>query len=140
MNNINIFKETKLQQIHQYEAKSRKFRALGGWLRFVMIVVLIYIVIGGIVGYAIDSLPMGIAALMGFGVDALLHRFRANAVKSAILLEQLATALRGALNSESDDVTLMRKVLEIETKFLANDDELHTKKFVWRHYLAYINC
>jgi len=64
---------------------------------------------------------------------------RRHALKSATLLDQFINELSNALTRNKNLETLKGKILTIETNFLSNDDELYTKKSIWRPFLDYMD-
>jgi len=143
------FKSTKQEQITQYRVAESKYRKAGQLWLVPIVIGFIWIALGGVILFALaEYLSNGeiivlILSLVAVGIveSTLLHRLRSNAVKSSILLQQLTKALEEALAANAKDETKMRRaIVEIETKFLANDDELFTKKYIWKHYLAHVDA
>ena len=144
MENITDYKKIKEHQVNLYNTKRRQFRftgnillipivagflwAAGGWFLFE-----VFYNNPGMILLILLSIPLVII------IEVVLCRLRRNAVKSALLLQQLIDALRSALaNKHLNEERLKQTILEIETKFLANDDELFTKKFMWEPYLEHV--
>lgn len=139
------YKKIKLQQIAQYEAKHRSYRRSANTYLFFVIV--LGLVIVGLIFTLMVALEMETGGfilinilLLGAAIviEIIISTLRRHAVKSATLLRQFITELQRVLNM--NNLTHMKAdILTIETNFLANDDELYTKKFIWKHFLTYLD-
>ena len=149
MERVNEYRSIKRGQVDQYDRKAAQFRTRGHGLLLLIILGFAWVVLG-LLSAAVfietfyDSLIGLILFVLSFPAVLLaeipLCRLRRDAVKSAILLEQLAFALRGVLDDpRPEEDQLKHRISEIETKFLANDDELFTKKFIWGPYMQFMS-
>jgi len=149
MEHMTDYREIKSEQIKRYEVKCREFRLRGNLLLIPIVAIAAWVMLSLLLAelwaelfqdamvaliFIALSIPLALIA------EYVLCKLRRNAVKSALLLQQLVDALQKVLNrKQPDEGRLKREILEIETKFLANDDELFAKKFMWRPYLAFVN-
>ena len=149
-NFMDNFKKIKQKQIHQYQQKQRQYRSTGNTYLFFEVLLWIVIIISGITGFIglddvltyeegwglfVISLIIFVAAIVG---EIIVFQLRRHAVKSAALLEQFISELTKALKGNNLE-KMKARFLTIETNFLSNDDELYTKKFIWRHFLKYLD-
>ena len=144
MDQINDYRNIKNHQVNQYDKKQRQYRTTGYFLFFLISIGFIWIFTFWLfLEIFHDNLLAMVLIILSLPVvilfEILLCRLRRNAVKSAILLRQLTSAIQDALNNNHlNEMQLQQKILEIETKFLANDDELFIKKFMWQPYLQHV--
>jgi len=142
--------KVKQSQINQYQRKANGYRATGSMYFFFEVLLWITIIGSGVVGWIglellvdygggwgllVTSLIIFALAIVG---EIIVFQLRRHAVKSAMLLEQFILELSRALKGINLEKVKAR-VLTIETNFLSNDDELYTKKFIWRHFLEYLD-
>ena len=139
----------KQRQIEQYRKKEKKYRTSGRKYLFFEVLLWLTIIISGMAGYSVALvtliygewelfiilLAIFAAAIVG---EIIVFQLRRHAVKSARLLNQFIYELSKALRGK-DLKKMKKKILTIETNFLSNDDELYTKKFIWRHFLEYLD-
>ena len=139
------FKKVKQKQIKQYEKRRRKYRRSGHFYLFLatMLGLLAFVLFFSIA--PLSEVASDIIILMVFltsGVSCvfliIVLTLRRHAIKSATLLQQFIDELQRALRNKTLE-GMKTRVLAVETNFLANDDELYTKKFIWRYFLEYLD-
>jgi len=137
-NQITIYEK----KMFEYHATARRYAFYEGllWLTIIVSAVMGWIgfeilVEGGSGGLFLVSLPIFGMAITG---EVIVFQLRRHAMKSSTLLHQFTTELKNALKGIDFEKTKNR-ILTIETNFLSNDDELYTKKFIWRHFLEYLD-
>ena len=140
------YEKTKQQQIHIYDNKAKAYRGKSylfyGISTVVFILGFLFAMLtldameyGTFTEFIVYLLLLG-ATIVLFGALCLQGR---HANKSAHLLTQFSDELDKTLRQFKNPVAQKEKILTIETNFLANDDELFTKKFIWRHFLTYLD-
>ena len=131
----NTWQNIKSQQIELYRKRAvfhkRKRAAL----------ILIYI-LGGIFAAIMPLIMLSdgnflaaLGSLILIPVSILVWKISTHENRSAQLLEQLADALVFEYKRDKSLEFLKKRVTEIETRFLSNDDELFVKKSIWKHFL-----
>ena len=137
------FIEIKKQQIDWYQQEELRYVALQKRYILIMALGIVYALVGWPFAALFSLVALIVAlALIPFAIAAACVGFRLwrNATKAATLLQQLANAVTSAVGRKSLSLEkLKEKVLEVETKFLANDDELFTKAFIWQPYLDHLH-
>ena len=139
------YKNFKQNQIDQYKKRSEQYKITAKIYLFIS--VCLWACATGLGAFVIFGNPpadvilinlITIASLFLCGrIFWLLRRY---ALKSSVLLEQLASELLKVLRSNSNLEKIKAEILSVETKFLANDDELYTKKFIWQPFLDYMEA
>ena len=138
------YKEFKQNQVARYEKKARQHRNTTRVYLFISVCLW-----GAMIGLGTfvllaeleaDTILISIIIIAcSFFSGRFFWMLRRNAGKSWFLLEQLASELMKVLNNSRLDLEEMKaEVLSVETRFLANDDELYTKKFIWQPFLAHM--
>ena len=135
------FKEVKHSQIAQYNKKAREYRRTGNlYLFYVFVASLLIVFLFFSLETASDGAIFAMLLFMGAAVVFIIIvlKLRRHAVKSATLLKQLVFELQRALQGNNLE-KMKSRVLTVETNFLSNDDELYTKKFIWKFFLEYLD-
>ena len=139
------FIKIKQNQIAQYRKKESEYRRKGSSYLFLTILlgffafVLLFLALGA--SEMGDYFEFLVFLLLGSACVVfmiILLTLRRHAVKSARLLVQFIDQLLRALKN-TNLKGLKSQVLTVETNFLANDDELFTKKFIWKYFLQYLD-
>lgn len=125
----------KNKQIAKYLEGARFYQGRAN----LFLLILIISVIGMILApFGLLNLTGFIIAMLCIPVQVIFFRLRRTHRKSFILLEQLATIIQDVLEDSSLSIDeKQEEILQIETNFLNNDDELYTKKFIWTPFLEY---
>jgi len=132
------FVTEKNRQVAQYHAKMLEYGQRAS--RYLALCVLAGILLVVTPFFAAASanaflLLLAVPAIVGL---VIFSRLRRTARKSEILLRQLQDLILTAINDPNLDMAAKKqRVLTIETNFLNNDDELYTKKFIWKGFLQY---
>ena len=139
------YKKVKQQQIARYEAKRRTYRRRANTYLFFIITIALLIVVffltltgaletesGGFI--LVNFLLLGAAIV----AEIIVSTLRRHAVKSATLLQQFINELQRVLKISNLN-RMKADILTIEMNFLSNDDELYTKKFIWKYFLEYLD-
>ena len=136
------YKNFKQSQIAQYEKRSRLYKTTAGV--YLLITICAWAIMSGLSAFTLLVELTADAILVNFIVIAVLFTcgrifwiLRRYAIKSRTLLEQLTSELTKVLRMDSSLEKIKAEILSVETKFLANDDELYTKKFIWQPFLDY---
>jgi len=140
------YEKAKQQQIHIYYHKAKAYRRKShlfyGLSGLVFILGFIFGILtvdaidyGTFTEFIVYLLLLGGSVVL-FGALCLQGR---HSNKSAHLLTQFSDELGRTLQRIKEPTAQRKRILTIETNFLANDDELFTKKFIWRHFLNYLD-
>ena len=140
------YRKIKQNQIAKYRKRARQYHRRGNLYLFLA-------TISGlaVVGFFFLLAPLSEAGLYGLTLLSLLvagagvvasiifGTLRRHAEKSGTLLDQFNSELSNTLNRNKNLETLKKQILTVETNFLSNDDELYTKKSIWRPFLEYMD-
>lgn len=150
---MSSYSSTKQSQIARYQQQIRKLRSKAGGHLTLCVLLWVLLIITGIwagmklmdyvdFGIPIDGplfVTLIVLTALGFigqGAFWMQHR---HAKKSAVLLEQFVGVLTKVLNNKNLRFELLKeRILTVETNFLANDDELYTKKMMWPYFMKYL--
>lgn len=138
--------KTKQGQITQYQKKAKWYRSRGTGLRLIGFVL---VAIGVFAGFMLmEALDFGTSAeiityllIIGavFVACGIVWQQHRHADKSNTLLQQFIDVLTLTLNNKNLNFkSLKERILAVETNFLANDDELYTKKIIWPYFMEYL--
>ncbi|MCL2559067.1 MAG: hypothetical protein FWE07_01155 [Turicibacter sp.] len=142
--------KVKKSQIRQYQKRARQYRATGGMYLFFEVLLWITIFASGAAAYLFGfysliygewELLVALLVILALAVvgEIIVFQLRRHAVKSSLLLQQFIAELKAILQRSQNLEIMKEQILTIETNFLSNDDELYTKKFIWHHFLEYMD-
>jgi len=139
MNEMNMdFVVVKQKQVQQYQTKMLEFQRRFGLFTALNVVSGITLVAVLLLAVFMAN-PLWLLVIPpAIGNLVIITSLRRTSLKSKILLKQLAQLISETIADPATSLEFKKqRVLQIETNFLNNDDELFTKKFIWNAFLKY---
>lgn len=128
----------KHSQVGQYQAKAQEYKDRLNLYTLICVIATLALIAGVFLAIGNANALWLLCAVSAIPPLVIFSRLRRTARKSKILLTQLTTLVLAVIdNPELSEADKKQQVLQIETNFLNNDDELYTKKFIWNAFLKY---
>jgi len=128
----------KTEQVAQYRAKQLEFQRRANLYLTICVVAGIALVVGPLAAFFLMTAPLLLTIPVAIPALVIFSTLLRTARKSKVLLNQLATLITEILEQPNlTEAARRERILQIETNFLNNDDELYTKKFIWEAFLKY---
>jgi len=129
--------DLKEQQIELYLKRANFHKRKRGMMIALYVLGGICAVIMPLIMLAGEYYLVALGFLILVPVSILIWKLSTHENRSSQLLEQLADAIKREIKKGSPLDVVQKKVTEIETRFLSNDDELFVKKAVWERFMSW---